>query len=183
MFDFAWSEIAVIAVVALVAIGPKDMPVALRALTGWLKKARGMAAEFQTHVDEMVREANLQEVRDHINDIRNIDVKSMVAATVDPDGSLRDTFASNPLEPAPVGANGTEGAVASESSGDVAVAELERPAEATETPAVTTAADSVVPAFIPPALAAAAPEANAELDAPAFIPPAIVRRRNSRAAL
>ena len=63
MFDFAWSEIALIAVVALIAIGPKDMPVAIRAVTGGIKKARRMAAEFQTHVDEMVREADLDDVR------------------------------------------------------------------------------------------------------------------------
>jgi len=44
MFDFAWSEIAVIAAVALVLIGPKDMPVAIRTITGMIKKARRMAA-------------------------------------------------------------------------------------------------------------------------------------------
>jgi sec-independent protein translocase protein TatB len=57
MFDFAWSEIALIALVALIAIGPKDMPVAMRAVTGMIKKARRMAAEFQGHVDEMRRYA------------------------------------------------------------------------------------------------------------------------------
>ncbi len=182
MFDFAWSEIAVIAVVALIAIGPKDMPVAIRAVTGWLKKARRMAAEFQTHVDEMVREANLDEVRDHINELRNFDVKSMVEQTVDPDHSLRDTFSSNPLEPAPAMRADEAVTVATESTGDVAVAELDRPAEATETPAVIAAAEPAAPAFIPPALATAAPKASAEPDAPAFIPPAIVRRHSSRAA-
>ena len=60
MFDFAWSEIALIGVVALIAIGPKDMPVAIRAVTDMIKKARRMAGEFQTHVDEMVREADLR---------------------------------------------------------------------------------------------------------------------------
>ena len=183
MFDFAWSEMAVIVVVALVAIGPKDMPVALRAVTGWIKKARRMAAEFQTHVDEMVREANLDEVRDHINELRNFDVKGAVAATIDPDGSLRDTFASNPLEPTTVPSDGAAVVAASESSGDVAVAELDRPAEATEAPAVVAASDPAAPAFIPPALAAAAPKASAESDAPAFIPPAVVRRRGSHATL
>jgi len=59
MFDFAWSEIALIVVVAVIFIGPKDLPVAIKAVTGMLKKARRMAGEFQTHVDEMVREADL----------------------------------------------------------------------------------------------------------------------------
>jgi sec-independent protein translocase protein TatB len=99
MFDFAWTEIAVVVVVALVAIGPKDMPVALRAVTNAIKKARRMASEFQSHVDEMVKDADLQEVRDQINQIRNFDVKGAVERAVDPDGSLSSTFASNPLDP------------------------------------------------------------------------------------
>ena len=97
MFDFAWTEIALIAVVALIAIGPKDMPVAIRAVTEVIKKARRMAAEFQTHVDEMVREANLDEVRNQIKEIRNFDIKGEIEKAVDADGSLRSTFASNPL--------------------------------------------------------------------------------------
>src|SRR5215468_1961075 len=97
MFDFAWSEIALIAVVAVIAIGPKDMPVAIRAVTGWIKKARRMAAEFQTHVDEMVREADLSEVRNSINEIRNFDIKGELERTIDADGSIRSTFASDPL--------------------------------------------------------------------------------------
>jgi sec-independent protein translocase protein TatB len=99
MFDFAWTEIAMVVVVALVAIGPKDMPVALRAVTNAIKKARKMAAEFQTHVDEMVKDTNLDEVRSQINEIRNFDVKGAVSRAVDPDGSLTSTFASNPLAP------------------------------------------------------------------------------------
>src|SRR6185437_8676475 len=97
MFDFAWSEIALIAAVALIAIGPKDMPVAIRAVSTWIKKARRMAAEFQTHVDEMVRDADLADVRNSINEIRNFDIKGTVERAVDPDGSLRSTFANNPL--------------------------------------------------------------------------------------
>ena len=101
MFDFAWSEIALIAVVALIAIGPKDMPVAIRAVTGWIKKARRMAAEFQTHVDEMVREADLSEVRsldqrDPQLRHQGRDREGDRRGRLDP----RDTFASNPLEPA-----------------------------------------------------------------------------------
>src|SRR3954451_17822600 len=99
MFDFAFSEIALIAAVALNAIGPKDMPVAIRTVTGWIKKARRMAAEFQTHVDEMVRDADLSEVRNSINEIRNFDVRGAIEKAVDPDGGLRSTFASNSLEP------------------------------------------------------------------------------------
>src|ERR1700722_17175252 len=99
MFDFAWSEIALIGVVALIAIGPKDLPVAMKAVTTMIKKARRMAGEFQTHVDEMMREADLHEVREQINEIRNFDFKGEIEKAVDADGSIRATFAENPLEP------------------------------------------------------------------------------------
>ncbi len=99
MFDFAWSELGLIAAVALILIGPKDMPVAIRSITDIIKKARRMASEFQTHVDDMMREANLGEVREQISAIRNFDFRGEVERHIDPDHSLRDTFASNPLAP------------------------------------------------------------------------------------
>jgi sec-independent protein translocase protein TatB len=98
MFDFAWSEIALIGVVALIAIGPKDLPVAIRTVAQMVKKARRMAGEFQTHVDEMVREANLDEVRGQINEIRNFDFKGALNRAVDSDGTIRKTFADDPFK-------------------------------------------------------------------------------------
>src|ERR1019366_2611419 len=97
MFDFAWSEIALIGVVALIAIGPKDMPAAIKAVTNVIKKARRMAGEFQTHVDEMLREADLHEVRQQIDELRNFDIKGELEKAVDADGTIRATFAENPL--------------------------------------------------------------------------------------
>src|SRR4051794_29477175 len=102
MFDFAWSELALIAVVAMIAIGPKDMPAAIRAVTGWVKKARRMAAEFQTHVEEMVREADLSDGRASINEIRDFDFRGTIEKTIDADGSIRSAFASDPLAPSTV---------------------------------------------------------------------------------
>ena len=77
--------------VALIAIGPKDLPVAIRTVTGLMKKARGMAAEFQGHLDEMMRETNLADVKTEINKIRRFDFRSAAENTLDPDGSLRAT--------------------------------------------------------------------------------------------
>ena len=99
MFDFAWSEILLIGAVALIAIGPKDMPAAIRTVSSMIKKARRMAAEFQTHVDEMVREADLGDVKKAFNDIRNLDIAGALEKHVDPDRSIRNTFADNPFEP------------------------------------------------------------------------------------
>lgn len=179
MFDFAWSEIALIAVVALIAIGPKDMPVAIRAVTGWIKKARRMAAEFQTHVDEMMREADLHEVRDQINEIRNFNVRGEIERAVDPDGSIRSTFASNPLEPTPT-PSATPAPVEEIAVSEAVVAELEPPTA--EAAPLKKPEPPRAPAFIPPNAIPPAEEATKEPEAPAFIPPEIVLQRRSRSS-
>ncbi len=92
MFGFSWGEIGLIMGVALIAIGPKDLPVAIRTVTSMIKKARGMAAEFQGHVDEMMREANLSDVKTEINKLRRFDFKGAAEQAIDPDGSLRETM-------------------------------------------------------------------------------------------
>jgi sec-independent protein translocase protein TatB len=172
MFDFAWSEIAVIAGVALVLIGPKDLPVAIRTITDMIKKARRMAAEFQTHVDEMMREANLDEVRSSINEIRNFDFKAEVERAVDQDGSLRSTFAENPFEPAP------SPEPAPEPAPEAPAAIAEAPAAAVEEPALPQAPAFLPPNAVPPAMAVPVAEAA---EPPAFVPPemaAALRARN-----
>ena len=92
MIDLAWSEIALIAVVALVVIGPKDLPEAVRGVARGVQKLRRMAGEFRSQADELVREANLDELRQQIHDIRNFNVRDEFEKTVDKDGSLRRTF-------------------------------------------------------------------------------------------
>jgi sec-independent protein translocase protein TatB len=94
MFGFSWGEIGLIMAVALIAIGPKDLPVAIRTVTGLMKKARRMAGEFQTHVDEMMREANLSDVKTELGKLRNFDFKSAAESTIDPDGTLRAATAT-----------------------------------------------------------------------------------------
>jgi|TARA_R100001244_G_scaffold39766_5_gene35839 sec-independent protein translocase protein TatB len=62
MFDLSISEIAIIAIVATVVIGPKELPRALATAGRWMAKARGVMANFRTGLDAMVREAELQEM-------------------------------------------------------------------------------------------------------------------------
>jgi sec-independent protein translocase protein TatB len=69
MFDIAWSEMVVIGAVALIAIGPKDLPRALRAVGAMTAKARRMAAEFQDHFREAMREAELESVKQEVANI------------------------------------------------------------------------------------------------------------------
>src|SRR3954468_18439998 len=68
MFDIGWSELAVIAVVALIVIGPKDLPKVLRTAGYWMRKVRSMATEFQTSIEQRAREANLDELRKQVED-------------------------------------------------------------------------------------------------------------------
>jgi len=117
MFDLAWSEIALIAVVAVVVIGPKDLPDAVRGVARGIQKLRRMAGEFQGHLDEVVREAKLEDVRDQIRDIRNFDLKSTIEKHVDADGEITRTFRDDPFRAPPpptsdaAPAAGTEAAV------------------------------------------------------------------------
>ena len=101
MFDLAWSEIALIAVVAVVVIGPKDLPDAVRGVARGIQKLRRMAGEFQGHLDEVVREAKLEDVRDQIRDIRNFDLKSTIEKAVDEDGTLTRTMREDPFRAPP----------------------------------------------------------------------------------
>ena len=56
-----------------------------------------MAGEFQSHVDEMVKDTSIAEVRQQINEIRNFDIRGEIEKAVDADGSLRSTFNEDPL--------------------------------------------------------------------------------------
>jgi sec-independent protein translocase protein TatB len=101
MFDFAWSEIAVIAVVALVVIGPKDLPKVLRTVGTWVGKARGIAREFQSSLDQMIREAELEEVRKQVEQAAKVDMSQAIERTIDPAGELTRSLAEPASELAP----------------------------------------------------------------------------------
>ena len=62
MFDIGYSELLIIAVVALIVIGPKDLPRVMRTVGQWVGRARGMARHFRSGVDTMMREAELEEM-------------------------------------------------------------------------------------------------------------------------
>lgn len=62
MFDVAPTEFLLVAVIALVVIGPKDLPRVMRVVGQWVGKARGVARQFRAGFDTMVREAELEEM-------------------------------------------------------------------------------------------------------------------------
>ncbi|MBS0275270.1 MAG: twin-arginine translocase subunit TatB [Proteobacteria bacterium] len=91
MFDLSWSHILIFLVVALVVVGPKDMPRLLRIAGQWVGKARGMANEFRKSFDEMARQSELDELRSEIENLRR----------ERPLSELENEM-NRPLEPAPV---------------------------------------------------------------------------------
>ena len=77
MFGIDSSELMIIAVVALVVIGPKELPGLLRSWGQWMAKMRGMAAEFRGHVDEMVRQSELDDVKKQLEASPGLDLQSL----------------------------------------------------------------------------------------------------------
>ena len=140
MFDISWTEFLLIGVVALIFIGPKELPAVLRTLGQWTRRIRSMAADFQNQFQEAMREADMADLKKQVDDIAH-DIKSY-----DP---LKDVRADV------------------EAAGKDIQSSLEKPAESA---AETATAQSETPALTDATAAATGPvasEAVAELAAPA----------------
>src|SRR5271169_4739823 len=75
MFDISWTEFLLIGVVALIVIGPKELPAVLRTLGQWTRRVRSMAADFQSQFQEAMREAEMADLKKQVDDIAH-DIKS-----------------------------------------------------------------------------------------------------------
>ena len=89
MLDFAWSELAVIVLVAVLVLGPKELPKAMRSFAQFMKKARKLAGEFQGHLNDMARETELTEVKTAITRVTNTNLGSEVEKFIDPSGEFK----------------------------------------------------------------------------------------------
>jgi sec-independent protein translocase protein TatB len=69
MFDFSWAELVVIGMVALIFIGPKELPGVLRTLGQWMAKIRRMAGDFQNQFHDAMREAELADLKKEVDDM------------------------------------------------------------------------------------------------------------------
>ncbi len=78
MLDVGWSELVIIGVVALVVVGPKELPSLLRTVGQWAGKARRMAAEFQGQINDAIREAELEDVKKSVDDLRSLSPTKLV---------------------------------------------------------------------------------------------------------
>ena len=92
LFDIGWPELLLIGVVALVVIGPKDLPRALRTAGYWVRKARTLSREFQSSVEQMIREAELDDMRQELKKATELDLNKEFQNTIDPDGSLAESI-------------------------------------------------------------------------------------------
>ena len=131
MFDIGWSELLLIGVVALIAIGPKELPGALRAVGQWTGKIRRMASEFQDQFREAMREAEMADIKKDVDE-----AASKIHSGLDP-FDFKDATDWKPAQPpAPP-------AVAASPSADAPPAP---PAEAVAEPAHAATAPEPAPA-------------------------------------
>lgn len=84
MFEVGWSEILVIVIVMIVVVGPKDLPKMLRAFGKATAKFRATAGEFRKQFDEALKEAELDDVREIINDAKSLDPRNDIRKVFDP---------------------------------------------------------------------------------------------------
>jgi sec-independent protein translocase protein TatB len=85
MFDIGWSEMAVIALIALIVIGPKDLPSTMKTIAQWMRKARSLTREFQSGIDDMVREAELEDAKKALESTRSGNLQRTLSNAIDPD--------------------------------------------------------------------------------------------------
>ncbi len=176
MFDLGWQEFFLIAIVAVLVVGPKDLPGVIRAAARWIRKARTVARDFQNSIEEAAREAELDDIRKEAQKISRGGLAASIRDTVDPDGDMTRTIedtrrsieresriepAASPAPTSPAPAEATEtaetetAAAAETAAAETAAAETETAPGNGEDRAAAPAAPAPVP---DPAAAAATPE-------------------------
>jgi sec-independent protein translocase protein TatB len=144
MFDISWTEFLLIGIVALVVIGPKELPAVMRTMGQWTRKVRGMAAEFQNQFQEAMREAEMadlkKQVDDMARDVKDIDPLKGVRDDIESVGKdVERSLGATPEQAAALPVPGSEPAL------------TETAAEPAPAPAVTASASVVEAPASPPA--------------------------------
>jgi sec-independent protein translocase protein TatB len=149
MFDIGWSEFAVIAVVALIAIGPKELPGVLRMVGQWVRKARKMAAEFQGQFQEAMREAEMADLKKSFDEVKEAasgfaggDVMTSLQKDVSSALSLDEKPAAS-MEAASSSEGAASSAVEAPASEPLAITpDNQQPAAEAQTPAIEAPQDA-----------------------------------------
>ncbi len=154
MFDIGWGELLLIGIVALIAIGPKELPTVLRTVGQWMGKLRRMATEFQNQFQEAMREAEMADLKKQVDDLTS---QAQSYTNFDPVGDVRREFesAQRQVESAMTNNNPaaeTSGPVAADggaaAQGAAATSSTEHPVASSTLP--DTAAPTTSPAEPPP---------------------------------
>lgn len=164
MFGIDSPELLVIAIVALVVIGPKELPNMLRSWGKWMAQMRGMASEFRGHVDEMVRQSELDEVKKQLESAPGLDLQAL-----DPTKQIKSAIQEGMAEGEKAIAearSALDNPLAEPESAPQVAAEpppavAEAPSTVAEAPSTVAGAPSTV-AEAPSAIAEAAPHAQEE---------------------
>ncbi|HKS87100.1 MAG TPA: Sec-independent protein translocase protein TatB [Pseudolabrys sp.] len=99
MFDIGWGELVVIGIVALIAIGPKELPTVLRTLGQYMGKVRRMASEFQGQFQEALREAEFADLKKHAEDIKeSVSGLSNFDPLADTQKEIESAFSADPTK-------------------------------------------------------------------------------------
>lgn len=117
MFDVSWGELMLTGVVALVVIGPKDLPRVMRTCGQWLRKARAMAADFQGQMALIDRELEMEELREQIRRMRDPELEKQIEAVMTQERRVRP--------PAPVDVGQWAGAGSGVSEDELLPADLD----------------------------------------------------------
>src|SRR5262245_16252323 len=143
MFDFAWSEIGLIAFVSVMVMGPKQLPETMRTVAKVMRKVKNLGSEFQGHVNEMIREAELEEVRQKVQQFSQTSITSEVTKVVDPSGELHQALTGETLS-SPADTIAEQAALEAAQAADAAraaAAPIEPPAAVEATAPVPSAAE------------------------------------------
>jgi len=88
MFDIGWQELFIVGLVTIVVVGPKELPRVLRTVTLSIRKIRGMARDFQDGLEELAREAELDEMKKELEASANLDLEAELERSIDPSGEV-----------------------------------------------------------------------------------------------
>lgn len=92
MFDIGWQELFLVALITIIVVGPKELPRVLRTVTLWIRKVRSMAREFQDGIDDLAREADLEDLRKDIEKGAGVDFGDEIERTIDPSGEMKEAI-------------------------------------------------------------------------------------------
>lgn len=91
MFDIGWSEMMFVAIIAILVIGPKDLPKTIATIGKYIRKAKGFARDFQSGIDDLAKEADLDDIKKSVTG-QDFNIKKQIEDAVDPTGEFSKAF-------------------------------------------------------------------------------------------